>query len=77
MSDGSGDIIIKGGSCELFFDHVAFVKDENDRKKRKHTSARIKRITITGDGPFKDFDFDSKDHPDEEGFKGTIRVFCK
>ena len=75
MSDGSGDIIIKGGSCELFFDHVAFVKDDNDRKKRKHASARIKRITITGDSRFKDFDSD--DHPDEEGFKGTIKITCK
>jgi len=77
MSDGSGDIIIKGGSCELVFDHDAFVKDDNDHKKRKHASAKIKRIVITGEGSFKDFDFDSKDHPDKDGFKGTIRVICK
>ena len=73
--DGSGDIIIRGGSCELFFNHDAFVKDGSDPKKRKHDSARINRITITGDSRFEDFD--SKDHPDAEGFKGTITVFFK
>lgn len=72
MSDSSGEIIIRGGSCEIHFDDGLFQKDPGDPKKRKHKhdTLKIKRIVITGD-----HEFDSKDMPD--GFRGEIRITCK
>lgn len=69
MPNGSGDIVIKGGSCEIYFDHSAFQKDPNDPNKRKY-ARNIKRVVITGG----DKAFDTGDLP--EGFKGTITVHC-
>jgi hypothetical protein len=66
MANGS-DIIIKGGSCEIHFDHDSFKKDETDPGKRKHDTLKIKRIVITGD-----HSFDSGDIP--SGFRGEIRI---
>jgi len=67
-----GDIIIKGGSCEIHFDDAVFKKDLADPQKRKHRhdTLQIKRIVITGNQ-----EFDSKDIPG--GFKGEIRITCK
>ncbi len=73
MGDGGGDIIIKGGSCEIYFDHNAYEKDESDPQKRKHRTLNIKQVTITGDQYFRDYD--TGEHP--EGFKGTIRIVCR
>jgi hypothetical protein len=66
MANGS-DIIIKGGSCELHFDHGTFQKDETVPGKRKHDTLKIKRIVITGNQSF-----DSGELP--EGFKGEIKI---
>lgn len=65
MADGS-DIIIRGGSCEIEFDHETFKQDQNNSKKHKHETFKIKRIVITGDKTF------SADTPN--GFKGEIRI---
>ena len=73
MSDSSSDIIIKGGSCEIDFDLVAFQKDPQDPRKYKHHGAKIKRVTISGDNDFQDVDTGT--HPDR--FKGTIKVYCE
>lgn len=73
MSDSSSDIIIKGGSCEIYFDEGTYPKDPNDHKKHRHAGAKIKRVTISGDSNFQDVD--TGRHPD--GFKGTIRVYCE
>ena len=72
MSDGGGDIIIKGGSCKIHFDDGVFKKDENDPKRRrhKHDTLQIKRIVIKGNKSF-----DSEDIAD--GFKGEIRISCE
>lgn len=72
MSDGSGEIIIKGGSCEIHFDDGLFKKDPNDPKRRKHShdTLKIKRIVITGNQSF-----DSNDIPG--GFRGEIKITCK
>ena len=72
MSDGGGEIIIKGGSCEIYFDHDVFRPDENDPKKRR-ASLNIKQITISGDNQFADHD--TGEHADK--FAGTIRIFCR
>ncbi len=63
-----GDIIIKGGSAEIQFNSEHFTKDTSDSKKRRHDSARITRIKVSGAGD-KDF---NEAFP--QGFKGTITV---
>ncbi len=70
--DGSSEIIIKGGSCEIHFDDKVIKKDPKDRKKRKHRcdSLTITRIVIKGNQAF-----DSQNMPD--GFKGKITITCK
>ena len=69
--DGSTEIIIKGGSCELYFDHEAFTRDEVDLKKR-HGSKDIKQIIIIGDGEFASLD--TGEHSTK--FTGTIKIIC-
>ena len=71
-SDSSGEIIIKGGSCEIHFDDRVIKKDRKDPKRRRHSceSLKIKRIVITGNR-----EFDSKTM--RGGFKGEIKITCK
>jgi hypothetical protein len=71
MSDGGGDIIIKGGSCEIHFDDALFRKDPNDpsRRAHKHDTYRITRIVISGDADY--------DTGFPKGFKGEIRITCE
>jgi hypothetical protein len=66
-----GDIIIKGGSCEIHFDDRVFRKDQADPKARrhKHDVLKIKRIVITGDSKF--------DEAFPDGFKGVIKITCE
>jgi hypothetical protein len=73
MSDGAGEIIIKGGSCEIHFDHDIFQRDEFDVKKRSQATMNIKRITISGDTQFADLDTD--EHPDK--FTRAIKIICR
>ena len=68
--DGSNEIIIKGGSCELYFDHDVFTRDEVDVKKRRHATKNIKQIIISGDEEFADHD--TGEHSTK--FTGTIRI---
>lgn len=70
MSDSSGEIIIKGGSCELNFDHQLFPLVEGEARIRKHETLEIKQIIISDDLEFEHYD--SGEH--EVGFKGTIRI---
>ena len=72
-SNGSGDIIIKGGSCEIYFDHDGFQRDETDQRKRKHASLNIKQIVISGDSEFANYD--TGEHPSK--FTGTIKIICR
>ncbi len=68
MANGS-DIIIKGGSAEIHFDHGVFKQDTANPRRRMHDTLKITRIVISGDK-----NFDSNDIPD--GFKGEIRISC-
>ena len=67
MADGS-DIIIKGGSAEIHFDHNHFAKDNDNPRKRRYEHCKITSIVISGS--------DGKDYSNSfpEGFKGTIKV---
>lgn len=63
-----GDIIIKGGSCEIQFNDQHFQRDDNEALLAKHTrnDLKITRIVITGDATFEQ-DFAT-------GFNGDIIV---
>ena len=70
MANG-GDIIIKGGSCDLIFDDSTYPKDPADPKKHKNkNNQKVTRVLITGD-----ISFDSGDHP--SGLTCEITTFCK
>ena len=68
--DGSNEIIIKGGSCELYFDHDLFARDQVDVRKRSHATKNIKQIIISGDEEFADHD--TGEHSTK--FTGTITI---
>jgi len=68
--DGGGEIIIKGGSCELYFDHDVFTQDTVNLKKRRHATKIIKQIIISGDEEFADHD--TGEHSTK--FTGTITI---
>ena len=72
-SNGSGDIIIKGGSCEIYFDHEGFQRDETDQRKRKHATLNIKQIVISGDPEFANYD--TGEHSTK--FTGTVKIICR
>ena len=58
MANG-GDIIIKGGSCDLIFDDSIYPPDPADPKKHKNkNNQKVTRVVISGD-----ITFDSGDHP--------------
>jgi hypothetical protein len=59
MSDGGGDIIIKGGSVDLQYDESIYQKNAADPKSHKNANRRITRVVITGD-----ISFDSEEHPE-------------
>lgn len=70
MANG-GDIIIKGGSCDLIFDDSMYPKDSGDPKKHKNkNNQKVTRVQITGD-----ITFDSGDHP--SGLTCEIKTTCK
>lgn len=67
MPEGD-DIIIKGGSVEIHFNHEHFAQDANNPRKRKHDGAEITRIEISGSNGY------DYDNGFPEGFQGTIKV---
>ena len=73
MSDGSGEIIIKGGSCEIYFSNEDFPQSGTDPKKHKTEILDIKQIIISGDAQIPNFD--TGELPVK--FQGTIKVICK
>ena len=70
MSDGGGDIIIKGGSVDLTYDENIYQKDPQDPKSHKNANKKITRVVISGD-----ISFDSGDIKD--GLTCTITTTCK
>lgn len=69
MSNGS-DIIIKGGSAELHFDHSIYQQDPKASHRHQNENKKIVRVVITGD-----INFDSgEERPG--GLKCEIRAYC-
>ncbi|HZI85295.1 MAG TPA: hypothetical protein VFD48_00565 [Pyrinomonadaceae bacterium] len=70
MSNGS-DIIIKGGSAEIHFDHSIYEQDPKASHKHQNQNKKIVRVVITGD-----INFDSgAEKPG--GIKCEIKAFCR
>ncbi|MBA3354786.1 MAG: hypothetical protein H0U18_02365 [Pyrinomonadaceae bacterium] len=70
MSNGTGDIIIKGGSAEVEFDGGVYKQDPKNRRKYKNADKKIVRVVITGD-----IKFDSGENAG--GLRCEITAFCK
>jgi len=73
MSDGSGEIIIKGGSVEIQFAESLYKKDPNDPKKHENASRKITGIVIVDENGAEQFN--SGDKPN--GLQWTITVSTK
>ena len=70
MSNGS-DIIIKGGSAEIHFDHKIYEQDPKASHKHHNANKKIVRVVITGD-----INFDSGDEK-PGGIKCVITAYCR
>ncbi len=71
MSDGSGEIIIKGGSVQVILDTGLFVKEaDTDPASHKHDTRKITRVTVEDENEKLQFDSGLSD----EGLKWTITV---
>ncbi len=70
MSDGGGDIIIKGGSVDINYDENIYQKDPLDPKSHKNANKKITRVVISGD-----ISFDSGEFND--GLRCTITTTCE
>jgi hypothetical protein len=68
MPNGS-DIIIKGGSAEIHFDHGVYEMDPKNHHRHQNAEKKIVRIVITGD-----IEFDSDEKPG--GYECEITVYC-
>lgn len=73
MSDGSGEIIIKGGSVDLQFNESVYKKNPNDPKKHENADRKITGIVIVDENGAEQFN--SGDKPN--GLKWTITVSTK
>jgi hypothetical protein len=52
MSNGTADIIIKGGSAEVNFDDSIYQQDPQNPNRYQNQNKKIVRIVITGDRSF-------------------------
>jgi hypothetical protein len=73
MSDGTGEIIVKGGSVDLQFDAAIFPRDPNDLAKHGNPNRKITSIVIVDDEDAEVFN--SGDNP--SGLKWTVTVITK
>ena len=69
MSDGGGEIIIKGGSCEIYFNDAEFPQDPSDPKRHKDDDRRMTRVQVKDESGTSLFDSGSDD-----GVQWTVTV---
>ena len=70
MSNGTADIIIKGGSAEVHFDDSVYEQDPQDPNTYSNEDKKIVRVVITGD-----LSFDSGAKPG--GWQCEITAHCE
>jgi hypothetical protein len=73
MSDGSGEIIIKGASVHLEFNGAIFLKDPNDPRRHDNPNRKITKIVVADENGVEKFN--SGDNPG--GMKWTVTVSTK
>ena len=70
MSEGGGEIIIKGGSVQISFDGSLYLKESADPNSHTHQTRKITRVQVSDEGGASKFDSGT----DKDGLKWTIRV---
>lgn len=70
MSNGTSDIIIKGGSAEVHFDDAVYEQDSKNPQRYQNEDKKIVRVVITGD-----ISFDSGEKAG--GYQCKITAFCR
>jgi hypothetical protein len=73
MGEGSGEIIIKGGSVHVNFDSSLYQKDPNDPGSHKHHGRKITRVRVEDEKGNSLYDSGSND----DGLKWTVTVSTK
>ncbi len=73
MSDGTGEIIVKGGSVNLQFDAALFPRDPNNLAKYENQNRKITSIVIVDEDDAEVFN--SGDNP--SGLTWTVTVDTK
>ena len=70
MGEGTGEIIIKGGSVELSFDGTLYLKESADPNSHKHATRKITRVQVEDENGKSQYDSGT----DDGGLKWTITV---
>lgn len=72
-AEGTGEIIIKGGSVHVQFDSSGYVKDPDNSSKHNHSGKKITKIVVVDENG--DEKCNSGDSPN--GLKWTVTVSTK
>ena len=70
MSEGGGEIIIKGGSVEIRFDGSLYLRDSADPNSHKHQTRKMTRVQVNDQNGTSQFDSGT----DKDGLRWTITV---
>jgi hypothetical protein len=73
MSEGSGEIIVKGGSVHLTFDSTLYQKDPNDPNTHKNDIRKVTRVQVEDENGRSLYDSGAND----QGLKWKITVSTK
>jgi hypothetical protein len=73
MSDGSGEIIIKGASVHVEFNGTIYKKDPNDPNKHDNANRKITKIVVVDESGAEKYN--SGDNPG--GLKWEVTVSTK
>jgi hypothetical protein len=73
MSEGSGEIIVKGGSVNLDYDDAIYVRDPNDPRKHQNSSRKITRVVVVDEEQVTKYDSDEN----PGGLRWTVTVYTK
>jgi hypothetical protein len=73
MSEGSGEIIIKGGSVHVHFDSSLYQRDPSDPGTHRHHSRKITRVRVEDENGSSLYDSGNND----SGLKWKVTVSTK
>jgi hypothetical protein len=73
MADGSGEIIIKGGSVHVQFNGTIYKNDPGDPDRHSNPNRKITRIVVHDENDTATFDSGDS----QGGLKWTVTVYTK